>query len=287
MPPKSKRQRQSQRARASDSVAPTILPQQECKVTLVQCNIVSLPVDAIVNAANTELKRGGGVCGSIFQAAGRGLDTACAALNRCATGDAVLTDAFGIRNVKAVVHAVGPQVVGPLTDQHRRELACSYMRSLDVVLLNGLKSIAFPCISTAIYGFPNDEAAQIALGAVKQWLDRDNNGTKLSQIVFCTFLDKDRAIYQGLMPDIFPDHVDETGSAAARAQGRPHESVIEKSMDAADDRNVAIEESTMPPPAETQLSAKRKRGRPPMTPTVTQMQSTPSPATMKYLTPRC
>jgi O-acetyl-ADP-ribose deacetylase (regulator of RNase III) len=105
----------------------------------------------------------------------------------------VLTEPFGIRHVKAIVHAVGPRVSGPLTDVHRQRLASSYMRSLDALVQHGLTSIvrhclcfqnsfiiqAFPCISTAIYGFPNEEAAQIALNAVSQWLNSDNNIDKV------------------------------------------------------------------------------------------------------------
>ena len=164
-----------------------------CIVALVQADITTLTVDAIVNAANNHLQRGGGVCGSIFSAAGPSLDVACAAINGCATGQAVLTDPFGIRHVKAIVHAVGPRVSGPVTDEHRQQLASSYMRSLDAVVQHGLTSIvrqcsclkasfilqAFPCISTAIYGFPNEAAAEVALNAVTQWLNSDNNIEKV------------------------------------------------------------------------------------------------------------
>jgi O-acetyl-ADP-ribose deacetylase (regulator of RNase III) len=112
-----------------------------CEVVLVKADITSLNVDAVVNAANNGLCRGAGVCGSIFQAAGPRLDVACAALNGCATGDAVLTESFDMRNVKAIVHAVGPQVKGPLTDLHRHQLACCYARCLDVASQHGLTSI--------------------------------------------------------------------------------------------------------------------------------------------------
>ncbi|KAH7699116.1 O-acetyl-ADP-ribose deacetylase MACROD2, partial [Aphelenchoides avenae] len=245
-----------------------------CRVLLVQKDITSLHEDAIVNAANDKLERGGGVCGSIFRAAGPYLDAACAALNGCATGDAVLTESFNIQHVKAIVHAVGPRVVGSLNDRHRRDLASCYARSLDVAVQHGLNSIAFPCISTALFGFPNEEAARVALDAVKLWLHRDNNATKLSQIVFCTYLDVDRGIYKSLLPGFFPGYVDETNTAVVRGRGRPLKGNAESSdtavqndhtLQAAGD--VHSEAPAMPAQTDTQLSAKRKRGRPSKTPT--------------------
>jgi hypothetical protein len=116
----------------------------QCVAVLAQSDITSLSVDVIVNAANTELKRGSGVCGSIFKAAGRGLDAACAALNGCPTGEAVLTEPFGIRHVKGIVHAVGPHVTGSPTAEQRQQLATCYARSMDVSSQRGLSSIVWP-----------------------------------------------------------------------------------------------------------------------------------------------
>jgi O-acetyl-ADP-ribose deacetylase (regulator of RNase III) len=115
--------------------------QDICQVVLVKADITTLPVDAIVNAANNQLRRGGGVCGSVFKAAGPSLDAACAAAGGCATGGAVLTGPFNIHNVKAIIHAVGPRVSGPLTDAHRQQLASAYTHSLDVAMEHGLSSI--------------------------------------------------------------------------------------------------------------------------------------------------
>ena len=112
-----------------------------CRIVLAQRDITNLTVDAIVNAANEKLQRGGGVCGSIFQAAGPRMDTACATISGCATGEAVLTEAFDIHNIKAIIHAVGPRVNGPLTEEHRQQLASSYRSSLDVCVQHGLTSI--------------------------------------------------------------------------------------------------------------------------------------------------
>jgi hypothetical protein len=116
-------------------------PGSKCDIVLAQGDITNLTVDAIVNAANNELRRGDGVCGSIFRAAGQRLDTTCETLNGCATGHAVLTESFNMRNVKAIVHAVGPNVNGPLNDLHGHQLASCYSRSLDVASKHGLTSI--------------------------------------------------------------------------------------------------------------------------------------------------
>jgi O-acetyl-ADP-ribose deacetylase (regulator of RNase III) len=113
----------------------------------MQADITSISVDAIVNAANDKLHAGSGVCGAIFKAAGPRLIAACAKHGGCATGDAVLTESFDMRHVKSIVHAVGPQVKGPLTDLHRRQLASSYSRCLDVASQHGLNSIV--CITLA------------------------------------------------------------------------------------------------------------------------------------------
>ncbi|KAH7693987.1 Appr-1-p processing enzyme family protein, partial [Aphelenchoides avenae] len=271
-----------------------------CRIVLVQEDITRLHVDAIVNAANAQLVRGGGVCGSIFKAAGQNLDVACAALKGCGTGDAVLTSPYDIRHVKAIVHAVGPRVIGTLTDVHRDQLSSTYARSLDVVAQHGLTSIAFPCISTAIYKFPNEDAARTALEAVRQWLTTNCNSDKITLIVFCTYLDKDRDIYRRLLPAFFSDFVDDTAGTVARSRGsssthtpQPPEAIVgreplasdntaqrvqDNTIDAATKNvNMALpasnqlsatrQESAMPPPPDTQVSLKRKRGRPPQTPT--------------------
>jgi O-acetyl-ADP-ribose deacetylase (regulator of RNase III) len=123
-------------------------------------------VDVIVNAANEALARGAGVCGAIFAAAGPELDAACAAIGGCPTGDAVATPGFGT-GVRWIVHAVGPVWRGG--DHHEAGLlASAYRRSIDVARDLGARSIAFPAISTGIYGYPCDEAAGVAVATLRQ-----------------------------------------------------------------------------------------------------------------------
>ena len=115
----------------------------------------------MVNAANARLTRGGGVCGAIFAAAGPGLDGACAAIGGCATGDAVLTPGFRLP-ARFIIHTVGPVWRGG-HDGEPELLARCYRRSLEVAREAGARSIAFPAISTGIFGYPGDAAAEIAV----------------------------------------------------------------------------------------------------------------------------
>ena len=134
-------------------------------------DITTLNVDVIVNAANEGLLAGGGVCGAIFAAAGTDeLSAACAEIGSCPTGSAVLTDSFGLGSVgiKHIVHAVGP--IWSISDDDSEgamaldeQLASAYRASLQVAESVGAQSIAFPAISTGIYGFPGERAARIAV----------------------------------------------------------------------------------------------------------------------------
>jgi O-acetyl-ADP-ribose deacetylase (regulator of RNase III) len=125
--------------------------------------------DAIVNAANTALARGGGVCGAIFAAAGAGLDEACAALGGCPTGSAVATDGFGLA-ARWIIHAVGPVWSGGEAGESDL-LASTYRRSLEVARELGAASIAFPAISTGIYGYPLEPATAIAVTTCREHAD--------------------------------------------------------------------------------------------------------------------
>jgi O-acetyl-ADP-ribose deacetylase (regulator of RNase III) len=135
------------------------------KLVAVQADITGLPVDAIVNAANPELRRGGGVCGAIFRAAGPGLEEACAALGGCPTGGAVVTPGFQAR-AKWIIHAVGPVWHGGGRDEAAL-LASAYRESLARAREKGCTSIAFPAISTGIYGYPLPEATRIAVATAR------------------------------------------------------------------------------------------------------------------------
>jgi O-acetyl-ADP-ribose deacetylase (regulator of RNase III) len=135
-------------------------------------DITREPVDAIVNAANSRLARGGGVCGAIFAAAGPELDAACAALGGCETGDAKVTPGFRLP-ARWIVHAVGPVWHGG-GDGEPELLASCYRRAIEVAREIGARSIAFPAISTGIFGYPKRAAAEIAvetLGACAADLD--------------------------------------------------------------------------------------------------------------------
>jgi O-acetyl-ADP-ribose deacetylase len=131
----------------------------------VKGDITAEAVDAIVNAANTALARGGGVCGAIFAAAGPGLAEACAEIGGCATGDAVATPGFALP-ARFIVHAVGPVWHGG--DRGEPDLLAScYRRVLTVADEVGARSVAFPAISTGIFGYPLGPATEIAVNTVR------------------------------------------------------------------------------------------------------------------------
>jgi O-acetyl-ADP-ribose deacetylase (regulator of RNase III) len=128
----------------------------------VQGDLVQMDVDAIVNAANEQLAEGGGVCGAIFRAAGSAeLQRACEAVRPCPTGQARITPGFRLK-ARHVIHAVGPVWHGG-SQAEAQLLAGAYRSSLDLAKAHGLKSIAFPSISTGIFGYPFEPAAEIAV----------------------------------------------------------------------------------------------------------------------------
>ena len=131
-------------------------------------DITLLEVDAIVNAANERLLPGGGVCGAIHRAAGPALAAECASLGGCAVGDARLTRGHSLP-ASYVIHAVGPVWHGG-TQGEDDLLASAYRSSLQVAREHGLRSVAFPAISTGIYGFPLTRATEIAVRTVREWL---------------------------------------------------------------------------------------------------------------------
>ena len=143
-------------------------------IRIQEISITELEVDAIVNAANSELQHGGGVCGVIFRAAGpRELQAACDKIGGCRTGDAVITPGFKLP-AKHVIHAVGPVWHGG--ERGEPELLYSaYKRSLEVARENGLHSIAFPLISAGIYGYPQDQAWERALTACRDFIGANND----------------------------------------------------------------------------------------------------------------
>ena len=153
------------------------------RIELLQGDITKLSVDAIVNAANSRLAGGGGVDGAIHRAAGAAeLQAACRALGGCDTGDAKITPGFRLP-ARYVIHTVGP-VYGDGTRGEPKLLASCYRRSLEIAVENGCATVAFPAISTGIYGYPFEEATEIALQTVVEFLRKD---TTIKQTILIFF----------------------------------------------------------------------------------------------------
>lgn len=160
---------------------------------VVQGDITKLEVDAIVNAANTTLLGGGGVDGAIHRAAGPELLAACRALGGCATGEAKITPGYRLP-AKYVIHTPGPVWHGGQRNEAALLAAC-YRNSLELAVRRGCRSLAFPCISTGVYGYPPDAAARVAVDVVRRFLQ--GQGVDL-EVTFCCFSDADGARYRAL-----------------------------------------------------------------------------------------
>ena len=141
---------------------------------IISGDITKFTTDAIVNAANTGLRQGGGVCGAIFNAAGaRELQSACDDLAPIKTGEAVITPGFNLP-ARYVVHTAGPVYNPKAKEESERLLSDSYTNSLKVAKENNLSSIAFPLISSGIYGYPLEEAYKVAVDAIEKFLKIDD-----------------------------------------------------------------------------------------------------------------
>ncbi|XP_067878002.1 ADP-ribose glycohydrolase MACROD1-like [Heterodontus francisci] len=170
------------------------------KLSLLQEDITKLEIDAIVNAANYSLLGGGGVDGSIHAAAGPLLQKECSTLGGCNTGDAKITSGYCLP-AKYVIHTVGPIVKGKEQLPENALQSC-YIKSMKLAEDNNLRTIAFPCISTGIYGYPKGQAAETALKTVRKYLEEQSNS--FDRIIFCVYLKIDHNLYKEKMPFYFP-----------------------------------------------------------------------------------
>ena len=163
-------------------------------IRLVRGDITRLDVDAIVNAANNSLLGGGGVDGAIHRAAGPGLLAECRGLGGCPTGEARITGGHGLK-ARHVIHTVGPVWRGG-SGGEAEQLASCYRNCLELAAGHGLGSIAFPNISTGVYGYPKDQAAVVAVDTVRAFLEAS---AMPERVVFCVFDEENERLYQNLL----------------------------------------------------------------------------------------
>jgi len=163
------------------------------RLEAVQGDLTEMDVDAIVNAANEQLQAGGGVCGAIFRAAGHAeLQRACDVVAPCPTGEARITPGFKLK-ARHVIHAVGPVWQGGSQGEPEK-LGSAYRSSLELARAEGLASIAFPAISTGIFGYPFELATDVAVGAAAEVLRQDAGS--LRRVVFVVRDDRGKALYE-------------------------------------------------------------------------------------------
>jgi O-acetyl-ADP-ribose deacetylase (regulator of RNase III) len=182
-------------ARMSEEIASAV--RKRTTLSVVVADITTLDVDAIVNAANTSLLGGGGVDGAIHRTAGPELLAECRTLGGCATGDAKITRGYRLP-ARFVIHAVGPIWQGGGQGEDALLASC-YRRALEIAAGHGLRSLAFPAISTGVYAFPAERAARIAVGAV-----RDNLAGDFKQVMFCCFSPPSARLHADALRDLCP-----------------------------------------------------------------------------------
>lgn len=176
---------------SKSEVSATIPPKIKNQIQVVQGDITKLDCDCIVNAANRSLLGGGGVDGAIHRAAGPELLAECRTLHGCRTGEAKITKGYRLR-AKYIIHTVGPIYSG--TAEDATQLADCYRNSLNLAKEHELHSIAFPAISTGVYGYPLEDATEIAVKTVAQWLEA--HADYAMQVIFCCFDARTERVYQ-------------------------------------------------------------------------------------------
>ena len=160
----------------------------------IQADITTLAVDAIVNAANTSLLGGGGVDGAIHRAAGPELLEECRLLNGCKTGDAKITKGYRLP-ARFIIHTVGPVWHGGSSGEADLLASC-YRKSLQLAVESRVRSIAFPCISTGVYGYPAEQAAEVAVRTLSE--TRHTPSCQI-EVTFCCYSRRDYEMYTGLL----------------------------------------------------------------------------------------
>jgi O-acetyl-ADP-ribose deacetylase (regulator of RNase III) len=167
------------------------------RIEIYRGDITRLAVDAIVNAANSTLLGGGGVDGAIHRAAGPELDEECRKLDGCPTGEVRLTGGYRLP-AKYIIHTVGPVWYGGLNNEATLLKFC-YIRSLDLAVSINCRTLAFPNISTGVYGYPKGEAAEIAIATVAEWL---NTHKDFEKVIFVVFDEENYSIYNDKLHEV-------------------------------------------------------------------------------------